>query len=309
MANISDILKSAREKANLSIEDLSEQTKIRPNIIASIENNDFSNFQAVYLKAYIRNLAKELQIENDPAYIAAYQEFINELKTSKSADIPSSSTPINKITISDLPEYETEYVGSKNEKISRFSPIISTNLLIYSGIIIFVIVVLFITFSPFHKSKTTDNKNTNAQNEEKASLVIKNNNEESLINYFKGSDSLILKANVTDSVWINITIDSTKRSNTILLPNKEYEWRAAKSFLITHGNAGNIKFFLNGKELEPFAKPGYIAKNVRITKEGIVISQIDSLSKMKAKKKQTTTEPPIRSIEPTEIEPVKPILK
>jgi cytoskeletal protein RodZ len=71
MANISDILKAARERANLSIEDLSEQTKIRPNIIESIEKNDFSNFQVVYLKAYIRNLAKELQIESDPEFLEA----------------------------------------------------------------------------------------------------------------------------------------------------------------------------------------------------------------------------------------------
>jgi len=298
MANISDILKAARERANLSIEDLSEQTKIRPNIIESIEKNDFSNFQVVYLKAYIRNLAKELQIESDPEFLEAYQQFINGLRPSKPVESSSKSTPVNKISISDIPEYESEYKNTLSEKVTRIAPILSTNLLIYSGIIIFVIVILFITFSPFHKSKTTEDNKTNTQNEGN-SLVIKNNNEESMIKYFKGSDSLLLRANVSDSVWINITIDSAKRINTILLPGQEYEWRASKSFTITHGNAGKIKFFLNDRELEPFAKPGYIAKNVRINREGIVISQIDSLPKPKIKRKQNNTEQQIRSIEPT----------
>jgi len=284
MANISDILKAARERANLSIEDLSEQTKIRPNIIESIEKNDFSNFQVVYLKAYIRNLAKELQIESDPEFLEAYQQFINGLRPSKPVESSSKSTPVNKISISDIPEYESEYKNTLSEKVTRIAPILSTNLLIYSGIIIFVIVILFITFSPFHKSKTTEDNKTNTQNEGN-SLVIKNNNEESMIKYFKGSDSLLLRANVSDSVWINITIDSAKELIQYYYQVKNMN-EGIKKFTITHGNAGKIKFFLNDRELEPFAKPGYIAKNVRINREGIVISQIDSLPKPKIKRKQ-----------------------
>lgn len=304
MDKISDILKSARERLNLSIDDLSEQTKIRPNIIESIENNDLANFQSVYLKAYIRNLAKELQIENNSEFLSAYDEFLKELKEEK-----SNSTTVKKISISDFEEYQTNSQAKKNDKIFRSSPVLNTNLLIYSGIIIFIIVILIITFSPFRKSVTNDSEHKPPENSETSSLLIKNNNDESLIDYFKSSDSLLLKANVSDSVWINITIDSAVRVNTILLPNKEYEWKAGKSFVITHGNAGNIKFYLNSQALEPFAKPGYIAKNVRITREGVFVSPQDTVSKIRRKKRDDNSSQQIRSIEPTEIEEVKPKLK
>ena len=302
MDNISDILRTSRQKLNLSVEDLSQQTKIRPNIIESIENNQLSDFQVVYLKAYIRNIAKELQIDKDPEYIESYKKFIDEFASQK-------NTQSNNISISDFDAYQTNSQNKKNDKIFRSAPALNRNLLIYSGIVIFVIVILFITFSPFQKSTNDETKETEIPKTEKTNLVIKNNTEETLIDYFKGSDSLLLQANVSDSVWINITIDSAKRISTILLPNKEYEWRASKNFVITHGNAGKISFALNGKDLPPFARPGYIAKNISITKEGVYIAKSDSTIRARSKKKEKNQTPQIRSIEPTEIEGVKPKLK
>ncbi|MEN6295332.1 MAG: helix-turn-helix domain-containing protein [Chloroherpetonaceae bacterium] len=305
MANISEILKSAREKSNLSIDDLSEQTKVRPNIIRAIEDHDFSNFQSVYLKAFIRNIAKELQIDDDPDYIAAFEEFTTELKQAKNN--PSKDAT----NIGDLKEYTSPIQAKKTEKIFRSSPILNTNFLIYSGIVLFLIVIIIITFFPLRKTTNSENSNTNSSNNNNSTLEIKDKNDNPIMSLFTGSDSLHLKANVTDSVWMNISIDSLPKSKSILLPNKEYEWSAKNSFIITHGNAGNIKFFLNGKELEPFAKPGYIANNVRITREGIFLSPSapDSIKKARAKRKIENSAPPLRSIEPTEIEEIRPKLK
>ncbi|HAW09087.1 MAG TPA: hypothetical protein DCW42_08000 [Bacteroidetes bacterium] len=246
-----------------------------------------------------------MQIDDDPDYIAAFEEFTSELKQAKNN--PSKDAT----NIGDLKEYTSPIQAKKTEKIFRSSPILNTNFLIYSGIVLFLIVIIIITFFPLRKTTNSENNNTINSNNNNSTLEIKDNNDNSMLSFFKGSDSLHLKVTVTDSVWMNITIDSAQRSNSILLPNKEYEWSAKNSFTITHGNAGSIKFFLNGKELEPFAKPGYIAKNVRITREGIFLSPSapDSIKKARAKRKIDNSTPPIRSIEPTEIEEIRPKLK
>lgn len=64
---VGELLATAREKKAISLESLSEKTKIRLQYLEALENNDFDALpESVFVKAYIRNYARELDLELAP---------------------------------------------------------------------------------------------------------------------------------------------------------------------------------------------------------------------------------------------------
>jgi transcriptional regulator with XRE-family HTH domain len=349
MADISEILKDARVKRGFSVDELSDRTKIRKSIIENIENSNFDDFQEVYLKAFIRSLAKELKIIETPEFIDAYKDITKILSAKKSIHLEptndykntdniksTTNVKLNKekketenkppkrnisLIVDDVSSTETKpevivpqlnsiVYSPKPEttKLFRRKPKFSTNFWIYTAIIVFVAIVLFITFYPMTKDTTiTPVKLDTSQSTSTVDIKSSTGTNENIMQYFKTNDSLILKAEPSDTVWVSIIIDKTKKSPiSILMPNQTYQWSAAEEFKISHGNAGKLKLYLNDKPLAPFAPPGYIAKDVIITKEGVKnpnqqrIDSIRTQRKMKAKEKNKQSE--FRPIEPSSIE-------
>jgi len=58
-----DVLRSAREKAGLSLERAAELSRIKPPLLAAIEADDTAKIPSVYLRGYIRNYARALGLE------------------------------------------------------------------------------------------------------------------------------------------------------------------------------------------------------------------------------------------------------
>ena len=64
MIEIGQKIQDARKKRKLSIEQLSEKTKIRPYIISALEAGDFSIMPPVYIKSFLKTLKNELKIDD-----------------------------------------------------------------------------------------------------------------------------------------------------------------------------------------------------------------------------------------------------
>ena len=314
MNRISEILTKARESKGWSIDELSDRTKIRKTIIINIEKGNFDEFQDVYLRAFIRNLAKELKIFDNEEFIEAYNELIKanqrKSKTEESkTKLVFDDAVISSSYQSQQPKPEVTSYNPKSEafKLFRAKPKININFLIYTVLFLLLGFLLFVTFYPMSNAdeQIPDQGISAIDIEKKNSNETKNEdeNQDNLLKFFQKSDSLRLNAQVTDSVWINILIDNKQKVQAILLPNQNYTWSAKEQFKVTHGNAGSIKLWLEDKELEPFAPPGYIAKDVIITKSEIInpnYKRIDSLRKIR-KKKQEEEKIEFRIIEPSPI--------
>ena len=80
-------------------------------------------------------------------------------------------------------------------------------------------------------------------------------------------DSLTLHGTATDSVWISISRDGAPALNNILPPRASRTWIAAKKFAITLGNAGGMRFTLNGTDIGKLGKRGAVLRNYVITSE------------------------------------------
>ncbi|HTX19041.1 MAG TPA: DUF4115 domain-containing protein, partial [Bacteroidota bacterium] len=78
-------------------------------------------------------------------------------------------------------------------------------------------------------------------------------------------DSLTLRGFATDTVWIAVSRDSLKAQNSVILPKGARTWVAARKFTVTLGNAGGIRFTLNGTDLGKLGKRGAVLRNFVIT--------------------------------------------
>jgi len=63
---LSEIIKKEREAKRLSREDLSDQTNIPAKHLSALEDSDFSSLPApVYVRGYLKKIAKNLDLNND----------------------------------------------------------------------------------------------------------------------------------------------------------------------------------------------------------------------------------------------------
>lgn len=326
MPNISQILKNARLEQNLSIAEISDKTKIRRVIVENLEIGNFEDFQDVYLKAFIRSLAKELKILENVDFLEAYKEQFapkeviaitddsenEEMKTElrKKAEKPRRVIKIedeeNKVSYPTNIMTETSSFNPKNNisKLFKSRPKVNSNLVIYSAIIFFLLIILLITFWPLSNSYEPETPKLQNKTNSETIEIGEDNSEKSLLDFFKQSDSLYLKAEVTDTVWFSMIIDKHIKVQTSLVPTQTYLWTAGEQFQVTHGNAGRIKLYLNDKLLSPFSPPGYVAKDVIILKDKIINNnsqRVDSVRNQK-KKKEKPSEPEFRFIEPSDLD-------
>tara|TARA_Y100000741_G_scaffold275059_1_gene215023 strand:- start:209 stop:985 length:777 start_codon:yes stop_codon:yes gene_type:complete len=87
------ILKLKREEINLSIEEISFNTKISKHILKKIEDSDFSNISTFQKKYFIRNYAKFLGIDNKIELAEIYKDD-DLLKREENFNLGSSNTII-----------------------------------------------------------------------------------------------------------------------------------------------------------------------------------------------------------------------
>ncbi|MCX5774214.1 MAG: helix-turn-helix transcriptional regulator [Fusobacteria bacterium] len=81
------ILQNARLKSNLSIEELSEKTKITRSYIVSLENSDYDNFsKLLYTKGFLKILAKELSLDIEILNEKLFEELGLEGKKAQAID-------------------------------------------------------------------------------------------------------------------------------------------------------------------------------------------------------------------------------
>ncbi len=64
MSKLGSYLKEQREKQEISLETLHEETKIRKLYLSSIENGEYSALPGeVYLKGFLRSISRELSLD------------------------------------------------------------------------------------------------------------------------------------------------------------------------------------------------------------------------------------------------------
>jgi len=248
-----EILRFKREEKNLSIEEISLNTKISKRILKKIEDSDFSNMSSFQKKYFIKDYAKFLGIDNKIESTEIYKE-VDLLTKEENFDVRNPNTII------------VDYL---------FPKILIPILIVTTAIIIF--------FSYGRNNNNYLEKLTVIDNKLSGDLYNEIDNSP-LINDLLADNVKILESkvepvstqdifveeipnrilflNFSDEVWIEIENDQEILISRIFQENDEISLEVAKedSVFITSGNLGSITIKTNHSEEKSLGLNGEIGR-------------------------------------------------
>lgn len=152
MKEIGERLKEARESMGISIEEASEDLKIKPSQLEDIENGNRDAFKDIlYLKYFIRDYSKYLGLDYE-AMVEDFNEFVFDYTSKISIDdIKKSTDKSSKKVKKIISPYTID-----NEKKNKIPLSIILGIVVVIVCIVAYIILAFV----IHKNNDSINKNT-----------------------------------------------------------------------------------------------------------------------------------------------------
>jgi len=150
MKNIGTKLKEKREENGLSIEEVSEDLKMRPSQISSIEEGRTEDFKDVfYLKYFVRDYAKYLGLDEEKI-LDEFNEYLFDM---------TSKIPIDLIEKAKKEKKDKEVVISPYTKESK-KKIKIPKWFVFVGIFIILVILTYVIFTIHTKNDFSDSNVT-----------------------------------------------------------------------------------------------------------------------------------------------------
>ncbi len=260
-------LKKKREEKSISLQQISARTRIDIKFLEAIETGNFSIQPEVYMRAFLREYAAAIDMK---------QETIMK----RYDNAKSGITGPEEVSDEEIPEGEDEQIESKREfstpaasmtdmssGSSKTGKSVNPLLIIIPSLIALAVIIYFLFFYGSSGQIVYVDTPETVQTEEKPKFEIKETKKTEPLAAV--SDSLKISAAASDTVWIRVILDEVKIDEYTLYPGRRKNFTVKNQLKAVVGNAGGIKFYLNGKELEAVGRPGEV-KNCLITKDGLV---------------------------------------
>lgn len=262
--SVGALLKRERERLGLSLEQITEMTRMRRQVILAIENEDWNSLApSVFVRGFLRSYAKVLGVSQDTV-IDLY----------------------GKRASPESPGLEPHPEPSKNRRRSVW-------------LVLLILATLAGAYGMWHFYPSLQvrqgYRDTEKRDQEAASAPSQQAvpvppsvraAEESLkqepapvqsasqdiSSGQQGGDSpardrtndedggLSLTGIVKERTWLRITIDGKEEKEYLFQPGSRPQWRGKGSFYMLIGNAAGIDFDLNGKRVGNLGKPGEVIR-------------------------------------------------
>jgi cytoskeleton protein RodZ len=273
MASVASLLKLEREKQNISLSQVSADTRISLRHLESLEEGRYSDLPGgMYNRAFLRAYAERLSLDSKEIL----RRYAEEMLLPQAEKLLKSKVQI----------------PPKNKRTLKLNPVI-----IWGFMLLFSVTGLFFSrqwissiFSPYFSLAETTNERLNLpaqetiSSESKTSVQIASTPTEPLtqsgseastplspnqVTVIAGSGelkpglpdsfpSLSLEITATQECWISIEPDGNLAVRKLLEPGEVQSLNAAERFLIRVGNAGGVTLKINGKPAKPLGKAGEV---------------------------------------------------
>jgi transcriptional regulator with XRE-family HTH domain len=332
MKNFGEELKVFRESKNISLQDISKETRISVKFIEAIESGNLNILPQTYVRAFIKSYAKHVGL-NIEETIAKYNKYIgnkisdikteseiektaDNLKTEKSANLDQPSKTID----SNIKKTDETITSSKTTQAFREESNVTDNskytlqqkeyvkyvetpkinyIVLLSIIGLFAIILFVILRVPSEKPikptrVTIDTliKEIEQKHEFEQSSPV---SEPVTTPTYVRSDSLVLGILSDVDVWVSVRMDQTGADRGMITANNMKHVMAKERFTITATRGRQIKIYLNNNLLGNLSQTDSLRTAI-VTLNGIVVL------------KPTVTEKPIQRTEDTELKPLEPVL-
>jgi len=253
-------LRKGREAKQISLPEISEATRISVKFLQAIEAGKFSILPQAYIRAFIREYARAIDFDPEKA-IQEYDEANQEIHAAAEEWISRSRNPAMRQT-------------QERTKEAASLPIFSQrSVTVFAVVVVVAVVVVYVlnTGPDASRQKPVSEIAFDQVVRESEAAAVKTQRAPSSVSPTLPAaiDSLRLELTTTDSVWLAITIDNTRKGEYLFPPQRKRTWAGKEQFLVSLGNAGAATFKLNGVELGVLGKRGAVARNVLITQSGV----------------------------------------
>ena len=270
MNTFSDELRKERVAKDISLADISRKTHINVKYLEAIEQGSFDILPQTYVRAFIREyalivgLSPESVLKKFDVMVGGKYSVENgTMIGSGYSGTPSPSLPDQAAIPPPRPGAQPEFIRQNDTRTI--------------AIVIGTVAVVFALIYFMYDYATQDRKVPVAQETPFQDVVKEQEKQvvpqQAALDTFAAlqapprPDSLTLHGIAIDSVWISISKDGEPAQNSILPPKSSRTWAAAKKIAITLGNAGGMRFTLNGTDIGKLGKRGAVLRNYVITPE------------------------------------------
>lgn len=294
MKEIGDKLRQAREKKNISINEIQERTKIRLRYLEAIESGNLEIIPGeVYRKGFITNYANAVGLDSEEL-IREYNQYKAGGMVSQSKPVPETQpkTALSKgdttVTISEkmAKTAAAPTSAAQRQNALRINPVFMG---VVAGAVLVGIGILFFPKGGAIKTETITTKQqpTTGIVQPKNGIAIeptpaslkeeqKEEKEQSATTVQHLYPAPItVYAEFSAEVWVQIKADGQIKypgSGKIFnVRSPKQLWTANSEMIIRIGNPAGIKLTLNGKDLGPLGEAGK-AKTITLTVNGMVES-------------------------------------
>ncbi len=288
-----DYFNSILDEKKLSIEEISNKTKIPKTFLKNLKNGDLQKFPPqVYVKGYLKDLAIFFQIDAEKFIVLyneihpnqqdnaefKYQPILNlERKTNKfliflillafitliiailymfSSNKRYNSTKKSLNTLNKKKNNIVKNVnpGKTNKLITHLADNLTDNI--------------------SYKDNTTQILNTITKqiNDNISDNLSSNTDIKNITAKIKDNNLKIMELIATDKVWLRVNSDNKSIKDMILKKNDHYKIKGKKFFKIDIGNSGGIKIYINNKLFPVNGKKGEVKR---------IVINLDNLSQFK----------------------------
>lgn len=252
-------LKKLREEKGITLNDIYFKTRIDIEFLKSIELGQFNVMPEVYLKAFIKEFAANLDL--DP------NEYLLKYENAKKGILPSDVSIKNELgntkketntSVVSEPSFTTDG-NSENDDFENNTKNLYS---VFLPVALIIIASLIIYFVFFNDGKIIIEKKSSGNLNSSDEIVLEETKDE-LFN-----DSLTLRIEVSDTVWMRYIADNLKNEEMILNPNRKKTIKFKDNLNLLTGNAGAVKLYLNDTLLSHDGKSNKV-KNFKITSRGL----------------------------------------
>ena len=273
------ILRQAREKKGLTLEQAEEKTKIRRKYIEALENEKYEVLPgSVYVKAFIKTYARYLDLNGDLLVEGLNNEIVDTGSASEDGEGIKSDT--QETSRDRLAKRRSARKTEKKVSVSDSNIIpakIRRYLTMAVGVVIVIALIWGISYrisSPFMAEKPNQAEQVKPENKDKET----NRNEEQNTEMQK----VVLKLDVTsDKSWMQVKVDGSTAFEGTLEEGQSKNFTAQDNMWVRLGNSGAVQVYVNGKNF------GYIGKKGTV-EDFTVDKQFSGIKKVNHQDKQTT---------------------
>ncbi len=281
LKEFSNELKEAREKSGVELQIIATKTRIDLKFLEALEEGDFNFLPDLYVKAFIRQYAKEIGLDEDDTLqkfnIArekikkpSAKEDQSESENEKDSGLKRPTKSGNDLfgQIRSFIDESTHPSSASEDTKKQYTIVLGVAGL---GVILVSALIFFIFFNNSDEIIVEEKpyeevlKETPARFIEEATITPDIENDASALNQLTLT---IANVDSVDSAWVYVITDGINSREFLLLPNISSSVVANNNFRFTLGNSGVIKLTLNDEEIQFDGRRGAV-RHFKVDRNGI----------------------------------------